>query len=126
MRTTGDRIRYIRINILDKTGNEFGDLLNVTKVAVSNWENNNRMPDAEMLVKIADLGDVSVDWLLCRTDNPSSKILKTDYEGNEIEVEIDKNYPHNLTPEDVESLLEQLRNTGFNIDTLIENTKKSK
>ncbi len=123
MKTTGERIRYIRSNILDKTGNEFGKLLNVTKVAVSNWENNNRMPDADMLVKIADLGDVSVDWLLCRTDNPSSKILKTNYKGDEFEVEIDKNYPHDLSPEDVESLLEQLRKTGFDVDTLIKNTR---
>lgn len=50
------------------TGEELGNLLNVTKVAISNWENGNRTPDTEMLKKIADFFDVSVDYLIGRTD----------------------------------------------------------
>lgn len=123
METTGDRIRSIRIS-LEKTGEEFGNILNVTKVAVSNWENNNRTPDADTLIKIADLGKVSVDWLLCRTDEPSNKILETDYDGHKIELEVDNNYPHDLTPDDVKNLLSQLKTIGFDVDKLISKIKE--
>lgn len=123
MSTTGNRIRYIRDTILNKTGEEFGKLLNVTKVAISNWENNNRTPDAEMLVRIANLGDVSVDWLLCRTDNPNAKIYEGSLGKDNIEIEIHKNYPHDLSPEEVEKLIQQLHEVGFDVNKLIEKAK---
>ena len=37
---------------------------NVAQNTVSNWENGNRVPDAEMLRKIADYFNVSIDWLI--------------------------------------------------------------
>ena len=40
--------------------------LGVTKQSVSNWENGNIMPSVEMLEKIADYFNVSVDYLLGR------------------------------------------------------------
>lgn len=123
MSAIGNRIRYVRETILNKTGEEFGKLLNVTKVAISNWENNNRTPDAEMLVKIANLGDVTVDWLLCRTDNPNAKVYKGSLEKDNIEIEIHKNYPHELSPEEVENLINQLHAVGFDVNKLIENAK---
>lgn len=125
MRTTGDRIKYIREK-LDLKGEDFGKKLNVTKAAVSNWENNNRMPDADMLIKIADIGDVSVDWILCRTDNPIAKVYKATINNEKIEVEINKDYPHNLAPEEVESLINQLKDVGFDVDKLIQNAKNKK
>lgn len=123
MSTTGNRIRYVRDTILNKTGEEFGKLLNVTKVAISNWENNNRTPDAEMLVKIANLGDVTVDWLLCRTDNPYAKVYEGSLGKDNIEIEIHKNYPHELSPEEVEKLIQQLQEVGFDVNKLIEKAK---
>jgi transcriptional regulator with XRE-family HTH domain len=53
MNTIGERIKDIR-NSLELTGEEFGAKLNVKKGTVSNWENNNRIPDALMLVRIAE------------------------------------------------------------------------
>ena len=50
------------------TGEELGKILNVTKVAISNWENGNRMPDNLTISHIADYFEVSVDYLLGRTD----------------------------------------------------------
>lgn len=123
MKTTGDRIRYIRKNILNLKGEEFGEKLNVTKVAVSNWENNNRTPDVEMLVKIAELGNVSVDWLLCRTNNPNAKVYEGYMDDEHIEIEINKNYPHELLPEEVQKLIDQLKEVGFDVNTLINNIK---
>ena len=47
--TLGSRIKYVREK-MNYTGEEFGKLLSVTKVAVSNWENDNRKPDVDMIV----------------------------------------------------------------------------
>lgn len=76
MSTLGQQIKKIRES-LGLTGEEFGKKLNVTKVAVSNWENNNRKPDLDMLVKIAKLGNTSVDSLLGLEKELSADSLKT-------------------------------------------------
>lgn len=47
---------------------EFAKLIGVTKQCVSNWENDNVIPSIEMLVKMADLFNVSTDYLLGRTE----------------------------------------------------------
>ena len=48
------------------TQEQLADKLGVTKQSVSNWENGNIMPSVEMLEKIADFFNVSVDYLLGR------------------------------------------------------------
>ena len=47
---------------------EFAKILCVTKQCVSNWENDNVVPSIEMLVKIADIFNVTTDYMLGRTD----------------------------------------------------------
>lgn len=59
----GDRIKAVReSNKLSQV--EFGESLNVTKQTVSNWENNNVQPSADILKSIALKYGVSVDFLL--------------------------------------------------------------
>lgn len=41
-------------------------MLNVSKQSVSNWENDNIQPSIDMLVHIADVFNVSTDYLLGR------------------------------------------------------------
>ena len=53
------------------TQEQLADKLGVTKQSVSNWENGNIMPSVEMLEKIADYFNVSIDYLLERTDDPT-------------------------------------------------------
>lgn len=50
------------------TQKNLSDMLGVGISTVSGWESGYRHPDNEMLIKIADLFDVSVDSLLGRTD----------------------------------------------------------
>ncbi|WP_238884439.1 helix-turn-helix transcriptional regulator [Clostridium sp. YIM B02551] len=125
MNTIGDRIKNVREN-MNLTGEEFGKKLNVTKVAVSNWENNNRKPDLDMIVRIAEMGDVSTDYLLCRTDDRNAKIYKANVDGDDIEIAINKNYPHDLSPEEVLNLIERLKAVGFDVNKLIEDAKNKK
>lgn len=121
----GIRLKRLRLDS-NLTQEQLGKKLNVTNVGVSKWESNERFPDKDTLVKIADYFDVSIDYLLCRTDNPGAKVYNTTIDGNNVEIEIEKNYPHDLKPEEVEEIFNQLQDFGFNIDKLIENIKNKK
>lgn len=60
----GGRIKQIR-KMLDLNQEDFAVKLGFeTPVAISYYENNKRTPDVSTLVKIAKLGNVSLDWLL--------------------------------------------------------------
>lgn len=68
---TGQRIKTIRIT-LGKTQADFADSINqrldsdgtVTRGTVNNWEHGRNLPNKRRLKIIADLGGVSVDYLL--------------------------------------------------------------
>lgn len=122
MSTFGKRLKELRTN-KGLTQNELGKILNVTNVGVAKWESDDRFPDKEILTKIADYFDVTTDYLLCRTDIPNSKVFEGTIEGNHVEIEIDKSYPYELTPEEVEKLISQLKEVGFDVDKLIKKAK---
>ena len=42
----------------------------IEQALLSKYENGERIPPTETLLKLADFYRVSVDYLLCRTDNP--------------------------------------------------------
>ena len=44
--------------------------LNTTQMSISWYETGKREPDLKTLILIADFFDVSIDYLLERTDNP--------------------------------------------------------
>lgn len=69
----GSRLKSLREE-KRMTGEELGKVFNVTKVAISNWESGNRSPHHEILSSIADYFDVSIDYLLGRTDEKNSKV----------------------------------------------------
>lgn len=119
----GQRLKELREEkgLLNK---ELAKEINVEPATITNWEKGNRTPKEDLLIKIADYFDCSLDYLLGRTDNKASKIITSSFNNNTIEVEVDKNYPYDLTPDDVEKMLNQLKAVGLNIDTLIENAKK--
>lgn len=58
------------------TQEQLGKKINVTKVSISGYENGTRTPDVETLQKIAEVFDVSVDYLLGRTDDPIPEDIK--------------------------------------------------
>lgn len=106
MKTIGDRIRDIR-ETLGLTGEEFGRKLNVAKGSVSNWENNKRTPDADMLVKIADLGKVTTDYILCRTDNKESFSTVHNVNGSIVKITADKrHFPDGINEKSAAEYLE--------------------
>jgi phage repressor protein C with HTH and peptisase S24 domain len=65
MSTLGDRIKLIRDELLKINQSSFADRLGFSRVAtISDYEKNKRNPDISTLCKIADMGSVSLDWLL--------------------------------------------------------------
>ena len=59
----GTKIKALRLS-LGMNQIEFGNILNVTKQSVSNWENGNIQPSIDMLIKISTVFSVSADYLL--------------------------------------------------------------
>lgn len=55
------------------TQEELAIKINLTKAAVSNYENGHSTPSNETLVALADALDVDTDYLLGRTNQPRSK-----------------------------------------------------
>lgn len=64
-----ERLRELRLK-KDVTQVELGRLLNLSKQTISSYENRGSTPDPETLRRLADYFDVSVDYLLGRTDDP--------------------------------------------------------
>lgn len=64
----GKRIKKIRTESFEKkiTLEEFGNLINppVAKSLVSHWENGINLPNSDRLKQIAELGNVTTDYLL--------------------------------------------------------------
>ncbi|AIY82224.1 helix-turn-helix family protein (plasmid) [Clostridium botulinum 202F] len=64
--TFGDRLKELREdNGLRQT--ELADKLNLSRNAISAYETNTNEPNLDILVKFADIFNVSLDYLLCRT-----------------------------------------------------------
>ena len=56
---------YTQIAVQMKTG--------IEQALLSKFENGERVPPTETLIKLADFYNVSIDYILCRTENPTLK-----------------------------------------------------
>lgn len=54
---------YTQIALQMRTG--------IEQALLSKFENGERVPPTETLIKLADFYNVSIDYILCRTDNPN-------------------------------------------------------
>lgn len=57
---------------------QLADAIGTTKATISNFENAQRNPSLEMLIRLADYFNVSIDFLIGRTNDPTF-YKKTDY-----------------------------------------------
>ena len=62
----GDRIKLLR-NEQGMTQEQLGDYLNLSRSSVKGYENDGVEPSLSVLVKLADIFNVSLDYLLGRT-----------------------------------------------------------
>lgn len=59
------KIRKLRLS-RNMSQKDLADLLNVDRTTVAGWETKDRMPDAFLLVRIADIFDTTLDELVGR------------------------------------------------------------
>lgn len=69
------RIKYIRESLKDKdnkwTQGYVAERIGVARVTYTAYENDTKTPPPDIIINIADLFDVTADYLLGRSDNPN-------------------------------------------------------
>lgn len=88
MSTFGERFKELRINkkmsqeeLITDFNKKFN--YNFTKSAVSQYENNKRIPEIQALNDFVSYFNVSIDYILGRTDERNSKIININEKSNE-------------------------------------------
>lgn len=71
----GERIKRIREN-KKLTQREFAQMVGVTAATVNSWEKSGKFPSVDMAAKIADIFDVSLDWL-CGIEDKAARKMET-------------------------------------------------
>ena len=74
----GEQFKKIRAN-RELTQEQMASKLNVSRQAISNWENNRNLPDLEMVVKISMTFNISLDQLIIGgndMNNMTEKLVK--------------------------------------------------
>ncbi len=81
------RIKYLRLK-QELTQKDLSDYLNVTPKTISFYELGQRMPPADVLIKLSHKFSVTVDYLLGLTDNPNNQTntLINDFSKEELKL----------------------------------------
>lgn len=75
MTNCGHRISELR-ELHELTQEQLAKHLDISRAALSHYEKNRRVPDYETLNKIADFFEVTVDYLIGRTEEPRPTLEK--------------------------------------------------
>ncbi len=100
MTVLGKRIRCLRQQA-NLTQVELGNLLGCSSSTVSLYEGGQRSPDTTMLIRLADVFDVSVDYLLGRVSSP---VREGSTEAEPLDPQSGWSVAEDLTPEGAELL----------------------
>ncbi|HEY8435513.1 MAG TPA: helix-turn-helix transcriptional regulator [Haloplasmataceae bacterium] len=96
------RLRKLRVEhgMLQR---ELAEKLNVSRVAITQYENGKRLPEWDKLQKIADIFGVSVDYLLGRVDDKHLSLTKSTLAAHRIDD------PFQELPEEARRSLEEFQ-----------------
>lgn len=72
-----ERLSILR-NAKGLTMEQLGKDIGTTRATISNFENEQRKPSLDMVIKLADYFQVSIDYLVGRTDDPTFHRTKRD------------------------------------------------
>lgn len=98
---------------------DFAKKINVAPNTLHNYESGERNVNVQMLSKMADIFDCSVDYLIGRTDIRNAKVIEDTYNGENVKVQLDQDYYNSLTPAQVKEMLENLKAVGFDVKKLL-------
>lgn len=62
-----DRLKELRIEH-NLSQQELGNILMMTKMAISHWESGHSEPSIAQLIRLSEVFEVSVDYLIGKTD----------------------------------------------------------
>ncbi len=80
----------------------FGKLFNAAQNTVSNWENGNREPSNEILLKMAEFFGESIDYILGRDEKIKEPVTNKDDGLSDMDKFLFK-WLKSLTPEEIEA-----------------------
>lgn len=63
MWSIGESIKNLR-EFNNMTRNNLADILNVTSKTIGNWENNERQPSLDIVIKLSEIFNVPTDYIL--------------------------------------------------------------
>ncbi|WP_432408530.1 helix-turn-helix domain-containing protein [Wukongibacter sp. M2B1] len=102
---------------------EFAEVFQVTQQTISAYEKGKRDPDSNTLRKMADYFDVSIDYLLCRTNdrNPS----KQTYSKEELTPLVPEEYRELFASQNIKYIefAKKMKKEEIDPDDLIEGLK---
>lgn len=112
-----ERLKILR-NEKNLTQRELAKLVKLSPSTIAMYETGQRMPDPEILQKLADVFNVTTDYLLGRTDikNPAEKITKALEDDPELlqfwedisareDLKIMFKQARDLTPQDIKTII---------------------
>lgn len=114
----GERIKERRI-VQGLTQRDLAKKLNISFQTVSKYEKDINQPDAEKLKLLSKCLDCSIDYLVGNSNNPSMKVI----EDNDLKITYDKNYPYDLTPEQLDRVFKLLKEYRLDVDGIIQDIK---
>lgn len=65
--TFGERLKMLRKDF-NISQDDLGKKIGVARTSIANYETNRNYPTSEVLEKLSDVFNVSIDYLLCKTD----------------------------------------------------------
>ena len=103
----GERIRALRKE-RKLTMKKFGEKFNLAESTISGYENETRKPDLQTINKFADYFGVNADYLLGRSDNPTSSLTAQPAADSEIYIAYLGGPPKELDEEEAQYLEKEL------------------
>lgn len=105
------RLKELR-NQANMTQRELGEKLDLAHNAIANYEKGERHPDFDTILKLADIFNCSIDYLLGRTNNKNEKLMKP----NEGQALIIKAKNANVSINELEAYIEARKKIQNNKD----------
>lgn len=124
MSTFGERFKALRLE-KNNTQKDLADRFFLNYTSISKYENNKAIPELDLLQRIADYFDVTVDYLLCRTNDRNSNVYKSNLDGHTYTIEIDKGVKREITQDELNEMVKKLKAVGFDVNKLLEKENNS-
>lgn len=117
-KTIGERLKWAR-TIKKLTQEDVAKVIGVKPQTISGYEKNYRQPDNDILKNLADIYEVTTDFLLGRTNNPNQP-------GKDKEKDMDYTYQAKTLADALQRIAELDFRLDFDDETMIQLVRKAR